>query len=102
VSIVLRGTRAQNLSGLTTASNVSLPVSTNAGDTIIVVVAAAGINSYAGSGAGATWVNPVNKAGNAPALTVMIGYNTTAGQSTFKFAHLVVHRDQHISRFILV
>jgi hypothetical protein len=88
VSIVLRGTRAQNLSGLTTASNVSLPVSTNAGDTIIVVVAAAGTNSYAGSGAGATWVNPVNKAGAAPTLTVMIGYNTTAGQSTFKFATL--------------
>jgi len=88
VSIVLRGTRAQNLSSLTTASNVSLPVSTNTGDTIIVVVAAAGNNSYAGSGAGAAWVNPVNKAGNAPTLTVMIGYNTTAGQSTFKFATL--------------
>jgi len=88
VSIVLRGTRAQNLSGLTTSSNVSLPVSTNAGDTIIVVVAATGNNSYAGSGAGATWVNPVNKAGVAPTLTVMIGYNTTAGQSTFKFATL--------------
>ena len=88
MSIVLRGTRAQNLSSLTTASNVSLPVSTNTGDTIIVVVAAAGNNSYAGSGAGAAWVNPVNKAGNAPTLTVMIGYNTTAGQSTFKFATL--------------
>lgn len=86
MSIILRGTKAQNLSGLTTSSNVSLPVSTNAGDTIVVVVAAAGNNSYAGSGAGATWVNPVNKAGVAPTLTVMIGYNSTAGQSTFKFA----------------
>ena len=88
MSIVLRGTNAQNLSGLTTSSNVSLPVSTNVGDTIVVVVAAAGSNSYAGSGAGATWVNPVNKAGLAPTLTVMIGYNTSAGQSTFKFATL--------------
>ena len=82
--INLRGSNTFSVSS--TSNSPGLPVTTNAGDTIIVVASMASGVTLTPSGAGATWVTPVSNAGTAPGVYVMIGYGTSAGQTSFNLS----------------
>jgi|GEM_PF-5100497 len=61
--------------------NINLPQNTQTGDTIIVVISMQGTASVSISGAGATWLNPVESS-TAPLLWIFVGYNCSSGHAT--------------------
>lgn len=64
-------------------SNITLPVTTNAADCIVVEVSLAGAdaNILSFSGAGAVWASRIGT-GTGPASEIYVGYGCTAGATT--------------------
>ena len=59
---------------------ITLPVTTNAGDVIIVATSGGGVTSFSMSGGSTTtWSIPGNNVGVAPTVWTMLGYNVPAG-----------------------
>ena len=81
MAIALRGASSGG-GTLTSNGTFTLPVTTNAGDCIIVAACNLGTSNGRFSGAGATWIGPYINS-TAPAAYIWVGYNCSAGHTTF-------------------
>lgn len=79
MSVSLRGSSLGALS----SGSVSLPVTTNAGDCVLVMLSVAGVdaNTATMSGAGATWLSRITP-NLAPSAEVYVGYGCSAGNTS--------------------
>ena len=76
----VRGSNTFIVPSGTSTMTVTLPVTTNAGDVIIVATSAAGTTTFSMSGGSTTtWSIPGNNVGVAPTVWTMLGYNVPAG-----------------------
>ncbi len=83
MAIALRGSSTGLLNSA--SQTITLPVTTNAGDCIVMCCSIAGTSQTAsGTGAGATWVVALTQnPGTLAACSSLVGYAATAGQTTF-------------------
>lgn len=70
-----------NIAATSSPQTLTLPVTTNAGDCIVIAGSAAGSLTPVGSGAGATW-NAAVATSTAPKAYLIVGYNCSSGQTT--------------------
>jgi len=73
----------QNGALIASGDSVSLPQTTALGDCIVLALCSSGTAGMTPSGAGATWLEAVSETTGAPALYIWIGYNCSAGNTTF-------------------
>lgn len=78
VSITLRG--VSNIASANSPQTLTLPVTTNAGDCIVIAYSCAGTPALVGSGAGATWTGYGSAVG--PAANLLVGAGASAGQTS--------------------
>lgn len=71
---------------VSSGANINLPQTTALGDCLFVAVSVAGTSGVTVSGAGATWVQVVSE-GVGPQLICWVGYNCSAGNTTFKVTY---------------
>jgi len=69
---------------------ITLPVTTNAGDVIIVATSGGGVTSFSMSGGSTTtWSIPGNNVGVAPTVWTMLGYNVPAGVTSATLSYTI-------------
>lgn len=81
MAIALRGSGQGSLAAATTFT-IPLPVTTNAGDCIVIAICQQGTPTLTGSGGGATWVTALDSKAYPPQAVILVGYNASAGQTS--------------------
>ena len=80
MAAVIRGSSTFTVPSGSSTQTITLPVTTNAGDVIIVATSAQGTTSFSMSGGSTTtWTTPGSNVGVAPVVWTMLGYNTPSG-----------------------
>jgi len=80
MAAAIRGSNTFTVPSGSSTLTVTLPVTTNAGDVIIVATSAQGTTTFSMSGGSSTtWTTPGSNVGVAPTCWTMLGYNAPAG-----------------------
>jgi len=80
MAAAIRGSNTFTVPSGSGTLTVTLPVTTNAGDVIIVATSAQGTTTFSMSGGSSTtWTTPGSNVGVAPTCWTMLGYNAPAG-----------------------
>ena len=80
MAAVIRGSNTFTVPSGSSTQTITLPVTTNAGDVIIVATSAQGTTTFSMSGGSTTtWTTPGSNVGVAPTVWTMLGYNAPAG-----------------------